>query len=178
MKQSSSSGAIDAALADFANVDLSWIQPAPTDDGWTLAPDALKFVISLVRHLKPRHILEFGSGLSTRVLARACADLKLKCAISSVDHDPEFAAKGKAEGRVRLQIAPLVARDCGGKILPLYYLESKKFASRRAVDLVVVDGPPVNLGGREGTLYQAMEFVRPGTVVLLDDAGRAEEKVI
>ena len=159
---------IAAALADFKSVDLSWLRPPPTDDGWAMAPDALRFLSSLARHLKPRHILEFGSGHSTRVLARACP----RCAISSVDHDPEFALKKKA------QVAPLVARDCGGKILPVYLLDPKRFASRRPVDLVVIDGPPVNLGGREGTLYQAMDFARAGTIVLLDDAGRAEEKAI
>jgi hypothetical protein len=41
---------------------------------------------------------------------------------------------------------------------------------------VVIDGPPVVLGGREGTLYQAMDFARRGTVVLLDDADRTEER--
>src|SRR5438093_47847 len=108
MKRSSPSDAIAEAQADFAGVDLSWIEPPPVDDGWTLAPDALRFITSLVQHLKPRHVLEFGSGLSTRVLARACTELKPKCAISSVDHDSEFAAKVNVKGRVRLQIAPLV----------------------------------------------------------------------
>jgi hypothetical protein len=41
---------------------------------------------------------------------------------------------------------------------------------------VVIDGPPVNLGGREGTLYQVMDHARPGTVVLLDDSKRPEER--
>ena len=111
---------IAAALADYKSEDLSWIKPPPAEAGWTMAPDALRFLSSLVKHLQPRHVLEFGSGLSTRVLARACP----RAAISSVDHDPEFAARKTA------QIAPLVARDCGGKILPVYYLDAKRFASR------------------------------------------------
>jgi hypothetical protein len=36
--------------------------------------------------------------------------------------------------------------------------------------------PPRSLGGREGMLYQAMDFARPGTLLLLDDAERAEER--
>jgi hypothetical protein len=42
--------------------------------------------------------------------------------------------------------------------------------------LVLIDGPPSLLGGREGTLYLVMEFARPGTLVLLDDASRAQEQ--
>lgn len=159
---------ITAALTDYKSEGLLWIKPPPAEDGWTMAPDALRFLSSLVKHLQPRHVLEFGSGLSTRALSRACP----RAAISSVDHDPEFAARKTA------QIAPLVARDCGGKILPVYHLDAERFASRRPADLVVIDGPPVNLGGREGILYQAMDFMRPGTIVLLDDAGRAEEKAV
>src|SRR5437764_13771359 len=72
--------------------------------------------------------------------------------------------------------APLVARGCAENTLPMYCLPRGGFASRLAADLVVVDGPPLILGGREGMLYQAMGFARPGTLLLLDDAERAEER--
>lgn len=178
--------ALRAALADTDWVDLSWIQPPPSNDGWTLAMDALRFLTRLVKHLRPRHILEFGSGLSTRVLARACAELQQRCCISSVDHDPEFGPatareltdQRKAGCRVRFQLAPLVVRDCGGKLLPFYHIRPERLASRSPVDLVVIDGPPVVLGGREGMLYQAMDFARRGTLLLLDDADRTEERIV
>src|SRR5436190_7885464 len=82
--------AVEQALREAAQVDLSWIVPPPTADGWTLAPDALRFVTRIVEILKPRHILEMGSGLSTRVLSRAAGALVPKCVISSVDHDPDY----------------------------------------------------------------------------------------
>ncbi|MES4787335.1 MAG: hypothetical protein C4294_17745, partial [Nitrospiraceae bacterium] len=178
--------ALRAALSDIDGVDLSWIQPPPSNNGWTLAIDALRFLMSLVNHLRPRHILEFGSGLSTLVLARACTRLQPRCCISSVDHDPEFgpaATRGltdqrKADCRVRFQLAPLVVRDCGGKLLPLYHIRPEQFASQRPVDLVLIDGPPIVLGGREGMLYQAMDFARRGTLLVLDDADRIEELTI
>jgi predicted O-methyltransferase YrrM len=178
--------ALRAALADTDWVDLSWIQPPPSNDGWTLAMDALRFLTRLMKYLRPRHILEFGSGLSTRVLARACAELQPRCCISSVDHDPEFgpaAARELADQQktgclVRFQLAPLVVRDCGGKLLPLYHIRLERLASQLPVDLVLIDGPPVVLGGREGMLYQAMEFARRGTLLLLDDADRTEERIV
>jgi predicted O-methyltransferase YrrM len=173
-----------AALPAASGVDLSWIQPPPSHNGWALAPDALRFLVSLIAHLRPRHILEFGSGLSTRVMARACAEIRSPCGITSVDHDPEFGRTAaqeivdqKVHCRVRFQLAPLVARDCGGRMLPVYLLRPRYFASQRPPDLVVIDGPPVVLGGREGILYQALDFARPGTIVVLDDAEREEEQV-
>lgn len=177
--------AVDTARAEAAGEDLAWIGRLPPSNGWMLAPDALRLLMRLVATLQPRHILEFGSGLSTRALARACGPLPGPRAISSVDHDPGFgpsAAKDYAASasptnvRTRFQVAPIVARDCGGQLLPVYAWRTAAFASRRPLDLVLIDGPPTLLGGREGTLYQAMDHARPGTVIVLDDAGRPEER--
>jgi len=170
------------ALVDAAGVDLSWIQPPPRDNSWTLAPDALRLLVSLVTHVRPRHILEFGSGLSTRVLAWACAESQPSCRVTSIDHDPEYSqiaqkqfAACRLNCHVKFQIAPLVARTYAGKLLPTYHFRRGQFASQRPVDLVLIDGPVWPLGGREGTLYQILELTRPGTIVLLDDASRKEE---
>src|SRR5207248_7774710 len=104
------------------------------------------------------------------------------CLISSVDHDPQFnwGSGGAIEengAKVKFHLAPLVVREFGGKLLGAYLIKPEKLATKRPVDLVVIDGPPVNLGGREGTLYQVMDFVREGTLVLLDDSKRPEERV-
>jgi len=158
-----------------AGVDLSWIVPAPSADGWTLAPDALRFVTQMVREVRPRHVLEMGSGLSTRLLAREAVG---GCVISSVDHDPQYnwETGGGQAGNVAFHLAPLVVREFGGKLCGAYLIRPDRMASKEPVDLVVIDGPPVNLGGREGTLYQVMDYARAGTVVLLDDSKRPEER--
>jgi predicted O-methyltransferase YrrM len=177
--------ALAGALEDTSAEDLSWIQPPPQDDGWTLAADALCFLARLVRRLKPRHILELGGGLSTRALVRFTQPLDPPCRITSVDHDPEFRFDAEASGdalargartRLACQLAPVVARDCGGKLLPVYLWDTGRFASPDPVDLAIVDGPPAALGGREGTLYQIMDAARPGTVAVFDDAQRKEER--
>ena len=175
---------IQQALSARDGADISWIHPPPEQSGWTLAADALKFIDAMVRELRPRHVIEFGAGLSTKVLARACVQMQNACAISSIDHDPEY---GVSDTRLlvdrtsnltlRSQIAPLVARDYGGKLLPTYHLDPGKLASTAPADLVLIDGPPVDLGGREGILYQVLEFCRPGTIVLLDDASRRSERI-
>src|SRR2546430_1111789 len=171
------------ALANRDQVDLSWLELSPEQYGWTLAADALKLIDTLVRDLKPKHVIEFGAGLSTKVLARGCQQMNSPCAISSIDHDPQYGVSDTASfvgssnvWNLSSQIAPLVARDYGAKLLPTYLMDAGKFASREPADLVLIDGPPVNLGGREGVLYQVLEFCRPGTIVLLDDAKRVSER--
>jgi predicted O-methyltransferase YrrM/trans-aconitate methyltransferase len=174
--------AVRTALTDAESVDLSWVQPPPREDGWTMAPDSLRFLASLVSRLKPQHILEFGSGLSTRVLARACAGLQPACCITSVDHDPEYGRKTERDlaaddtsDDVGVRIAPLVGRSWGGKLLPVYHLGRWELVSQTPPDLILIDGPPALMGGREGVLYQAMEYARPGTIILVDDAKREGE---
>lgn len=171
------------ALRDASAIDLDAIDLDAPANNWTLAPDALRFIIALVSRLAPRHVVEFGSGLSTRALAAACSKLRHECTITSIDHDPEFGAPALAAAlevagagcTIRLQIAHLVAREMAGIIVPIYHLDPMT-ASDLSADLIIVDGPPEALGGRAGTLFQAMDFARPGTIVLFDDALRAAEQ--
>jgi hypothetical protein len=173
--------AFERALRDSSRVDLSWIGRPLREHGWELAPDVLRLLTALVAHVRPRHVIEFGSGLSTLVLARAAAALE-DSVVSSIEHDPRFArasaeALVDAEGgsRVSLQCAPLVARVWAGALHPTYLLNASALASRRPSEIVLIDGPPAVLGGRAGTLYQALEYAQCGSIVLVDDAARDEE---
>src|SRR5436190_12190495 len=85
--------ALERALAARDQADISWIQPPPEKDGWTLAADALRFIDALVRELRPKHVIEFGAGLSTKVLARACVQMQSPCAISSIDRSEEHTSE-------------------------------------------------------------------------------------
>jgi predicted O-methyltransferase YrrM len=177
--------ALATALTNAAGVDLSRIRPPPIRGPWSLWPDALQFLVSLVAALQPQHVLEFGSGLSTRVLAWACAESSPECGITSIDNDPDFSfgaaqalAGQELKSPVQFQVVPLAIRNCGGHDLPVYLLDHGAFASPLPPDLVVIDGPPEPLGGREGTLYQVLTLARPGTLVVLDDAARPHESAI
>jgi predicted O-methyltransferase YrrM len=167
--------ALDAAPA----ADLSFLPQPPDDDGWAGAPDLLRFLHALVLALHPRHVLEFGSGVSTAVLAHAAAALG-DCAVTSVDHDPRFVNETSdlldPSGPVALQLAPLVARVHAGRLGPAYLVDSGLFASSRPADLVLVDGPPAVLGGRATMLPVALDYAQCGSIVLFDDAERDGER--
>jgi predicted O-methyltransferase YrrM len=160
--------ALDAA----PSVDLSFLREVPADDGSASAPDLLRLLHALVSTLQPRHVLEFGSGVSTAVLAHAATELG-NCAVTSVDHDPQFVAATseliEAGGPVSLQHAPLVARVHAGHLGPSYLVDSSLFASPCPADLVLVDGPPQVLGGLTTMLPVALDYAQCGSIVLVSD---------
>jgi predicted O-methyltransferase YrrM len=176
--------ALNHAIKNFSQIDLDEFQVPKSVSSWCLDFDTLRLVVALIRCQEPQHILEMGSGLSTRVLLQASQLLKHPSQISSVDHDPDFIKETRSTisadlaERLGLQLAPLVIRKFGEDFLPTYRIDPGKFASRSPVDLCLIDGPPIGLGGREGTLYQVLPFCRPGTCVLLDDATRENERKV
>lgn len=170
-----------------AQVDLNWAKGAIDPARWTLTGDAVRFIAGLTLRLQPRHILELGSGVSTRLFCRIGQGLPHPLTVTSIDHDPEFGpvagdqARKEAGSNVRLQssLSPVVVRICCELPMPMYHLPPETFrAESDPVDLVLIDGPPTHLGGREATLYQIMDYAKPGTIVLLDDACRREEQAI
>jgi predicted O-methyltransferase YrrM len=165
------------------SVDLSHLSPPLQCNSWTLTHDLLRLLTRIVECLSPRHIVEFGSGESTRVLAWACETADVQCAITSLEHDPDYVETTRERLRlqrtsvsVRVLLAPVVARKWTETMVSQYRFDRAEMASSHPADLVIIDGPPEALGGREGTFYQAIELSRPGTLILLDDASRPGEK--
>ena len=165
--------ALLSALDDAPGVDLSFLPAFPAEGG--READYLRFLHALVLTLQPRHVLEFGSGASTAVLAHAAVSSG-DCAVSSVEHDPRAFAQTSARLEngvpVTLQLAPLVARVRAGRLGPSYLADSSLFASSQPADLVLVGGPPEILGGRATMLPVALEYAQCGSIVLFDDGGR------
>ncbi|HEX5365071.1 MAG TPA: hypothetical protein VFW63_00190 [Acidimicrobiales bacterium] len=148
--------------------------------GWAMAADALAFLERVVGDLACDHVVELGSGRSTLALAGAVAPGGL---VSSIENDPEAADATRSlvrraglGRRSHVHLAPLVARRVDGRLLPVYLFDRDSLAPGGTPGVVLVDGPPAKLGGREGALRQALDLAGAGTVVVLDDADRAEER--
>jgi predicted O-methyltransferase YrrM len=173
--------AISRALQLCDRVVLNTFQPPPEPKSWMLSAETLRFLVSLIEHIAPRHIVEFGSGLSTRIMLETTQHLHPACTVTSVEHDPDYAEETlrailpALKARLSLQLAPLVLRKLGETFVPTYHLDLSVLPSLPPIDLCLIDGPPNELGGREGTLYQILDHCRPGTCVLLDDADRDRE---
>jgi predicted O-methyltransferase YrrM len=148
-------------------------------DTWVLAKDSMRFLIALIGLAKPRRIIEYGSGVSTRVL---CLALDRECVVRSFDHVEQYASKTRASlnAAARCCDVEVLHRPVGinayhGKLLPFYRLERNDLAAVTEADLVLVDGPP-GKWGREAALYVSFPVMRQGAILLLDDAGRSREQ--
>lgn len=174
--------AVQRACRSRQEADLSWLGASWRDNEWSLAEDTLSFISRLVAVLRPRRIVEFGSGVSTRALARAGGGLDPPAKVVALENDPLFRGRTRrsldkdgSATTAEVRLTPVVVRRWFGNNVPVYHLDRPCLSAMGSPELVVVDGPPLPLGGREGSLLQAVHLGRVGTVVLLDDADRASE---
>jgi predicted O-methyltransferase YrrM len=126
-------------------------------------------------------ILECGAGLSTILLGLLAERNDNR--VWSLEHNSFWAEKVRSTLKtydvksVEMCVADL--RDYG----PYSWYDLPKDKMPEYFSLVVCDGPPASScggprGGRYGMLPVMKPYLQPGCVVLLDDAGRVEERNI
>lgn len=161
--------------------------PGPTPDGlpqpegWAIELDGLTYLIELVSRVRPSHVVEFGSGVSTVWLANYLDGSGAR--LVSIEHSDHFAQETTRmlderglTCAVDLRVAPLEELHLGGDRFVWY--DTSVLADLRDVDLVLVDGPP----GTTCPLarYPAVPVMRDRltahALVVLDDADREEER--
>ena len=156
----------------------------PSTSGWAAAPDLLRHLYDTVREQRPQLVVELGSGASTLVVAAALRDSGNGGRLVSLDHDRAWADRTRrfldenALGSgVDLRLAPLVDVTVGGGTWRWYDPDQLPEGS---VDLLIVDGPPAQ--PTQLTRYPAVpvlaDQLRPGSIVVLDDYGRDDERAI
>jgi hypothetical protein len=173
------------ALKQFAALSLETEPPSNLlvdlvrgwgNEGWSAEHEFLTAALGFAREANGP-ILECGSGLST-VLLGLVAD-RAHNQVWSLEHHAGWAVRVSGELRsngiesVEYCVADL--RDFGEFTWydpPLHRMPSD-FA------LVICDGPPGDTpGGRFGLLPVMRSHLRPGCVILLDDAERPDERRI
>ena len=116
------------------------------------------YLPDLIEYIDPRQVLEFGPGLSSRLILKHS-----KAELLSFETHPgyfECARKDLADPRVDLRFAPAPAALSGP--------EGAELAGR-SFDFVFVDG-----GDRVANLISARELLANGAVVVLHDAHRED----
>lgn len=155
---------------------------------WSLAADTLNFLEQQVQILKPKVVLEFGSGISTACLARYMQELhgnSNRVYVFSIEQDAEFLQRTKQlletlhlEKYCRVVYSPLRARLIEGIRTTCYDLSEdflREVLEDNRPDFVVIDGPAAEPGARFGTLPLVRHFLSPGARFFLDDALRDGE---
>lgn len=166
-------------LQRFVPVD----RPLPNWNHWSMPPDLLSVIVGIVMEKKPQTIVEFGSGVSTIVIANLLRENGGR--LISFEHDREYARQQtdmlKSHGLlefVDLRVMPISEarhQPFGHRWYDLAGLEMLE-----DVDLVIVDGPPKAFGDEVrfpgGDLM--VSKLRSGGSIIFDDAARPGEQRI
>ena len=155
---------------------------------WAMTVAAIDFLLNQVEHIRPNAILEFGCGAST--LALACMMRRLHGAskiphIFSVDQSSQHVRQTESRLRlhglhesVRFMTAPLISQviqDMRTDCYQLHDQDLQEFFGPSRPDLVIVDGPAADYGGRFGTIPLVRKFLSDHAQIYMDDGLRDSE---
>ncbi|WP_169579562.1 class I SAM-dependent methyltransferase [Ruania albidiflava] len=157
--------------------------PLPEVAGWAMEPTALVELVNVVARLRPRLVLECGSGTSTLWIAYALRR-NGSGRVVALDHDTEYAAataqvitEHGLEQWAHIRHAPLAPTDTPRGPMPWY---STDLTDLTGIELLVVDGPPKATG--ELARYPALpvldDRLAPDARILFDDADRPDEVAV
>jgi predicted O-methyltransferase YrrM len=152
--------------------------------GWAADAVLVQYAVRLVADVRPRLVLECGSGSSTIAIARCLKTLGGR--LISLEHNPEFARKTTETLRLlelndvaRVVTAPLTTRQVGSAVLSWYGPEYERFLES-PIDVLIIDGPPKASGPR--ARYPAVPALKsrlaPDCWILMDDGDRPDERAI
>lgn len=152
------------------------------DEQWTILPDTAKFLFDLLTELRPSYVLEFGSGISTLVMAKALESSGGY--VYSLEHEERWLEHAQEKCRnakitnCQIILAPIVEAKFPG-VAPYRIYDFQKVPLQK-FGLVFIDGPPGFLPehpGRRGTFYACWPYLAPHATVILDDADREGEQL-
>lgn len=156
--------------------------PLPPVGGWALSAASLLGIWDVVERERPRTVVECGSGTSTVWLgyaARAVGGVR----IIALEHDVSFAERtcGLLADHGLLDVAevryaPLEDVEVEGMTMRWY--DASRLEDVPSIDLLVVDGPPKSTGplARLPAVPLLRGRLRPGALVVMDDAHRPDER--
>ncbi|MFN4310372.1 MAG: class I SAM-dependent methyltransferase [Ferrovibrio sp.] len=125
------------------------------DQSWFPTLDAV-VAYTLVRRLRPRRIVEVGSGHSTRFLARAVADARLDTAITAIDPQPRATLTG-----LPIRFVPAVVQTADPTL----------FAALEPGDILFIDSSHILMPGTDvdWLFSRVLPRLVPGVVVHIHD---------
>jgi hypothetical protein len=126
-------------------------------------------------------VLEMGAGQSSILMSQLKDRLKKETAITTVEHDPQWAVRVESQVSHRVEIAALVPKTIEGYSISHY--GGQYFDPSALYDFVLVDGPPAH-GHKDMALNRigAVELLEKNLagsfVIIVDDAERRGEDVL
>jgi len=171
------------ALISISSI-LPLRHPLPPMRGWAISPDFGVLLVAEILKKKPQVVLELGSGVSTLLIAY-CLENIGHGRVVSFDHDLKYCEKSRDKirdhklGNIAAVVhAPLEEIQLNEGSWDWY--DTACIDPDIKIDLLVIDGPPGQI--QDISRYPALpllhEYFSDDIVILLDDAGRTDEKTI
>jgi predicted O-methyltransferase YrrM len=165
---------------------LTQIRPLMGDlpldlSGWAADAILIHNAVRLVVEIKPRLIVECGSGGSTMVIGR-CLRALGHGRMVSLEHDPAYAHRTSELVRLHTlqDVVTVVTAPLAGTEAGLWYGPEYEPLITTPIDVLLVDGPPGSSGPR--ARYPAVPVLKsrlaPECWILLDDGDRPDERDI
>ena len=151
----------------------------PPAGSFALRTDGAKELVELVASLRPETVVECGSGSSTAWIARALMNNR-RGKLFSLENEEEYLEKTKyllgklgVGNVVDLIHAPIEEIGDGQKWYSLTALSRLP----KLIDILLVDGPAAQTGrlARKPVVERLFDRLKPGAVILVDDANRPDE---
>ena len=160
-------------------------QPLPFMRGMAISPDFGVLLVQTLFSHKPRTTVELGCGTSTLLCSYILEQMGGGGRVVSIDHDEKFAAICRQQlvdhglqHRAQIYYCPLKSQTVNGTTVEYYDL--RRASLPETIDVLIVDGPPQWTGRM--ARYPALPLLRtllaPSAIVLVDDAGRPDEKAM
>lgn len=165
-------------------------EPLAAMSGWSISPEFGWWLYRYVKDHRPAKVVELGSGTSTLIIAHALKSLGGGARLISFDNDYEYAAKTRSllqlcelEEFAEVVYAPLETYEIGEKTYCWYSIPFDLlagFSDSGGIDLLLIDGPPkaTNSHARYPAYPLLRSYFNDNTLIILDDAGRVEEREI
>ncbi len=160
---------------------ISPIAPMPQMRGTAISPDFANVLVATIQKVKPKIILECGSGVST-IISSYCLKSYCEGHLYSLDHEIKYAKMTESNLKCHeltdyatVIHAPLKRHEINGNEW-LWY-DISQINNIDHIDILVIDGPT-----RMGDLkvrYPALPLLKnklsDNATILIDDAGRSTE---
>ena len=178
---------------------LTWLQKRlsikgelPPLRGWPVSPDFLLRLHKYITKVKPRIVVEFGSGASTLVISDALRQngfgklVSFEHLIKYYEITNSYLTEEFLSPWVELRLETLsewngyhLAETLKGED-KLYWYPTSYFKHIDGVDLMVVDGPPSDtcMYARYPAVPALYDSLNDGAQVWMDDSRRDEEKEV
>lgn len=150
----------------------------PNLGSWKADTGLLTLLADHIEEAKPKLVVEFGTGASTLIIAKALERAGGGILIS-FDQHPDFVAATRdwlAEHGLEADLRAVPLTGASGGWPGLWYDHGPLPDN---IDLILIDGPPWTIHPRtRGAAEIVFGQLSPGGMVLLDDAARPGERAV